>query len=308
MPRRSILSFSDFSPARYVAGEKRAGERGFCCSVCWKGLHKIILIEYVTDVGKKGQLLDVKARFYRNFLQPSGKARIVTTDLIKEMKVEEEIIEAEKKLSLIDLLFVTMVAHSKVCRLVTIPFARKNEGLKRGLQSVDSSDYPMIESVLSQGGRRSLTSLAQSIMANFCARSLNNHRKPSGAVLSATTSVLMPMRLSAGTMFDQYYGGVNSLIQVPWIPCACFHAYALFRDQSQIALEVRSNKCFFVESSNYKQEGGWITSVEIKPITKSIVRWNSNHKVDGRNPVNYSYGILLLEAITGRNPVNFGHP
>ncbi|GJR60494.1 vacuolar-processing enzyme [Tanacetum coccineum] len=32
MPRRSILSFSDFSPARYVAGEKRAGERGFCCS------------------------------------------------------------------------------------------------------------------------------------------------------------------------------------------------------------------------------------------------------------------------------------
>ncbi|GJU14342.1 hypothetical protein Tco_1142308 [Tanacetum coccineum] len=188
-----------------------------------------------------------------------------------EMKVEEEIIEAEKKLSLIDLLFVTMVAHSKVCRLVTIPFARKNEGLKRGLQSVDSSDYPMIESgrssssskvsvqvtgymceclatimspdasidnspVLSQGGRRSLTSLAQRIMANFCAR-------------------------------------------------------------------VRSNKCFFDESSNYKQEGGWITSVEIKPITKSIVRWNNNHKVDGRNPVNYSYGILLLEAITGRNPV-----
>ncbi|GJY80855.1 receptor-like serine/threonine-protein kinase SD1-8 [Tanacetum coccineum] len=33
MPRRSILSFSDFSPATYVAGEKRAGERGFCCSV-----------------------------------------------------------------------------------------------------------------------------------------------------------------------------------------------------------------------------------------------------------------------------------
>ncbi|GJZ90088.1 kinase-like domain-containing protein [Tanacetum coccineum] len=32
MSRRSILSFSDFSPARYVAGEKRAGERGFCCS------------------------------------------------------------------------------------------------------------------------------------------------------------------------------------------------------------------------------------------------------------------------------------
>ncbi|GKG56641.1 hypothetical protein Tco_0579965, partial [Tanacetum coccineum] len=27
-----FLSFSDFSPSTYVAGEKRAGERGFCCS------------------------------------------------------------------------------------------------------------------------------------------------------------------------------------------------------------------------------------------------------------------------------------
>ncbi|GJX60972.1 50S ribosomal protein L9, chloroplastic [Tanacetum coccineum] len=62
-----------------------------------KKTRKIILIEDVTDVGKKGQLLDVKAGFYRNFLHPSGKARIVTTDLIKEMKVEEERIEAEKK-------------------------------------------------------------------------------------------------------------------------------------------------------------------------------------------------------------------
>ncbi|GKG46182.1 hypothetical protein Tco_0501028, partial [Tanacetum coccineum] len=33
MPRRSILSFSYFSPATYVAGKKRAGERGFCCSI-----------------------------------------------------------------------------------------------------------------------------------------------------------------------------------------------------------------------------------------------------------------------------------
>ncbi|XP_076942707.1 large ribosomal subunit protein bL9c-like [Bidens hawaiensis] len=58
---------------------------------------KIILIEDVTDVGKKGQLLDVKAGFYRNFLHPSGKARIVTPVLLKEMKIEEERIEAEKK-------------------------------------------------------------------------------------------------------------------------------------------------------------------------------------------------------------------
>ncbi|GKC50212.1 AAA+ ATPase domain-containing protein [Tanacetum coccineum] len=32
MQRQSILSFSGFSPATYVAGEKRAEERGFCCS------------------------------------------------------------------------------------------------------------------------------------------------------------------------------------------------------------------------------------------------------------------------------------
>ncbi|KAI3679466.1 hypothetical protein L2E82_51377 [Cichorium intybus] len=62
-----------------------------------KKTRKIILIEDVTDVGKKGQLLDVKAGFYRNFLHPSGKARIVTPILLKEMKVEEERIEAEKK-------------------------------------------------------------------------------------------------------------------------------------------------------------------------------------------------------------------
>ncbi|KAL8092466.1 hypothetical protein AgCh_034665 [Apium graveolens] len=49
------------------------------------------------DVGKKGQLLDVKAGFYRNFLLPSGKAQIVTTSLIKEMKMEDERIDAEKK-------------------------------------------------------------------------------------------------------------------------------------------------------------------------------------------------------------------
>ncbi|GKE93757.1 hypothetical protein Tco_1574852, partial [Tanacetum coccineum] len=40
MPRRSILSFSDFSPATYVAGEKRAGERGFCCSVFREPYHR----------------------------------------------------------------------------------------------------------------------------------------------------------------------------------------------------------------------------------------------------------------------------
>ncbi|MED6204921.1 60S ribosomal protein L9 [Stylosanthes scabra] len=58
---------------------------------------KKIRKEDVAEVGKKGQLLDVKAGFYRNYLLPTGKAQIVTPLLLKEMKLEEERIEAEKR-------------------------------------------------------------------------------------------------------------------------------------------------------------------------------------------------------------------
>lgn len=44
---------------------------------------QIILKDDVPDLGKKGQLLDVRAGFYRNFLFPMGKAQIVTPLLIK---------------------------------------------------------------------------------------------------------------------------------------------------------------------------------------------------------------------------------
>ncbi|EPS67612.1 hypothetical protein M569_07160, partial [Genlisea aurea] len=62
-----------------------------------KKVRKIILKENVAELGKKGELLDVKAGYLRNFLLPMGMAQIVTPDLIKEMKMEEERIEAEKK-------------------------------------------------------------------------------------------------------------------------------------------------------------------------------------------------------------------
>ncbi|KAJ4979307.1 hypothetical protein NE237_010087 [Protea cynaroides] len=62
-----------------------------------KKTRKIILKEDVTELGKKGQLLDVKAGFFRNYLFPTGKAQIVTSLLVKEMRMEEERIEAEKK-------------------------------------------------------------------------------------------------------------------------------------------------------------------------------------------------------------------
>ncbi|XP_048425219.1 50S ribosomal protein L9, chloroplastic [Pyrus x bretschneideri] len=61
-----------------------------------KKARTIILKEDITDLGKKGQLLSVKAGYYRNYLLPLGKAQIVTPLLLKEMKVEEERIEAEK--------------------------------------------------------------------------------------------------------------------------------------------------------------------------------------------------------------------
>ncbi|KMT02272.1 hypothetical protein BVRB_9g206220 [Beta vulgaris subsp. vulgaris] len=62
-----------------------------------KKIRKIILTEDMPDLGKKGQLLDVRAGFFRNFLLPLGKAQIITPTLLKEMKMEDERIEAEKK-------------------------------------------------------------------------------------------------------------------------------------------------------------------------------------------------------------------
>ncbi|KAL2536278.1 50S ribosomal protein L9 [Forsythia ovata] len=62
-----------------------------------KKVRKIILKDDVSNLGKKGQLIDVKAGYLRNFLMPMGMAQIVTPELLKEMKMEEERIEAEKK-------------------------------------------------------------------------------------------------------------------------------------------------------------------------------------------------------------------
>ncbi|CAJ2654529.1 unnamed protein product [Trifolium pratense] len=61
-----------------------------------KKTRKIILKEDIVNIGKKGDLLNVRAGFFRNFLFPSGKAEIVTPAILKEMKIEEERIEAEK--------------------------------------------------------------------------------------------------------------------------------------------------------------------------------------------------------------------
>ncbi|CAK8576266.1 unnamed protein product [Lathyrus sativus] len=62
-----------------------------------KKIRKIILKEDMVDVGKKGELLDVRAGFFRNFLLPNGKAQLVTPKVLKQMKIEEGRIEAEKQ-------------------------------------------------------------------------------------------------------------------------------------------------------------------------------------------------------------------
>ncbi|KAF6167707.1 hypothetical protein GIB67_017202 [Kingdonia uniflora] len=60
-------------------------------------IRKIILKEDVEKLGKMGQLLEVKAGYFRNYLHPLGKATIVTPIILKEMRTEEERIQAEKK-------------------------------------------------------------------------------------------------------------------------------------------------------------------------------------------------------------------
>nr|GME02153.1 50S ribosomal protein L9, chloroplastic [Ipomoea batatas] len=67
------------------------------CQKKTKKIRKIILKEDVQELGKKGQLMNVRAGYYRNYLLPMGMAQIVTPQLLKEMKIEEERIEAEKK-------------------------------------------------------------------------------------------------------------------------------------------------------------------------------------------------------------------
>ncbi|KAK4753764.1 hypothetical protein SAY87_001868 [Trapa incisa] len=64
--------------------ERRAGLLVFAQKKT-KKTRKIILKEDVELLGKKGELLDVRAGFYRNFLSPTGKAQIVTPLLLKNV-------------------------------------------------------------------------------------------------------------------------------------------------------------------------------------------------------------------------------
>ncbi|PKI64578.1 50S ribosomal protein L9, chloroplastic [Punica granatum] len=90
-----LQSFGGCSNEATKLPDKRTGLLVFAQKKT-KKTRKIILKEDVVSLGNKGELLDVRAGYYRNFLLPTGKAQIVTPFLLKEMKIEEERIEAEK--------------------------------------------------------------------------------------------------------------------------------------------------------------------------------------------------------------------
>ncbi|KAH9327542.1 hypothetical protein KI387_007720, partial [Taxus chinensis] len=60
-------------------------------------IRQIVLTEDVSKVGQKGELVAVKAGFYRNYLAPRGQAQLATPKYLKELRLEQERKEAEKR-------------------------------------------------------------------------------------------------------------------------------------------------------------------------------------------------------------------
>nr|XP_024384709.1 50S ribosomal protein L9, chloroplastic-like [Physcomitrium patens]PNR61797.1 hypothetical protein PHYPA_000221 [Physcomitrium patens] len=58
---------------------------------------QVILTEDVEYLGKTGALLAVKTGYFRNFLYPTGKAKLATPEILKAIRVEELRKEEERK-------------------------------------------------------------------------------------------------------------------------------------------------------------------------------------------------------------------
>ncbi|KAG6543112.1 hypothetical protein Mapa_015361 [Marchantia paleacea] len=58
---------------------------------------QIVLTEDIPSLGKTGELLSVKTGYFRNYLYPTGKAKIATAELLKSIKLEAERVAAEKR-------------------------------------------------------------------------------------------------------------------------------------------------------------------------------------------------------------------
>ncbi|KAJ3672204.1 hypothetical protein LUZ60_006925 [Juncus effusus] len=62
-----------------------------------KKIRQVILREDLQGIGSVGDQVKVKAGFYRNYLLPTGKADILSAKMLKEMQMEKDRIEAEKR-------------------------------------------------------------------------------------------------------------------------------------------------------------------------------------------------------------------
>ncbi|KAL3701120.1 hypothetical protein R1sor_019142 [Riccia sorocarpa] len=58
---------------------------------------QIVLTEDIPSLGKIGELCSVKTGYFRNYLYPSGKAKIATAELLKSIKLEAERAAADKR-------------------------------------------------------------------------------------------------------------------------------------------------------------------------------------------------------------------
>lgn len=58
---------------------------------------QIVLTDNVSKLGNKGDLVTVKTGYFRNYLFPRGQAQIATPEFLKEIRLEQERKEAEKR-------------------------------------------------------------------------------------------------------------------------------------------------------------------------------------------------------------------
>uniref|UniRef100_A0A0A9CWP8 Large ribosomal subunit protein bL9c n=1 Tax=Arundo donax TaxID=35708 RepID=A0A0A9CWP8_ARUDO len=93
----SAFSSSHPQAERRLTASRRAPSLVIVAQGKVKKYRQVILTEDIEEVGKKGDSLKVRAGFYRNFLLPKGKAQLLTPEVLKEMQLEQERIEAEKK-------------------------------------------------------------------------------------------------------------------------------------------------------------------------------------------------------------------
>ncbi|RLM78815.1 50S ribosomal protein L9, chloroplastic [Panicum miliaceum] len=117
-------AFPSPSSSRRLAPSRRATSLVIVAQGKVKKYRQVILTDDIEEVGRKGDTLKVRAGFYRNFLLPKGKATLLTPEVLKEMQLEQERIEAEKKRDVVDIIK-SQLNRDVDKRLVTVPEIRE---------------------------------------------------------------------------------------------------------------------------------------------------------------------------------------